>query len=51
MTMAAGEVNDLLKSATSDEKGAQGRTRGVKNDAWKQEKEMDNAFAETGVDA
>ena len=45
-----GEVDDLLNSATSEEKGVQGRTRGVKNDAYKQEKEMDNAFAQTGVD-
>ncbi|KAJ3533354.1 hypothetical protein NM688_g7295 [Phlebia brevispora] len=43
------EVDDLLNSATSEEKGAQSRTRGVKNDAWKQDRELDNAFVNTGL--
>ncbi|KAI0087306.1 hypothetical protein BDY19DRAFT_244936 [Irpex rosettiformis] len=43
------EVNDLLKSATQEEKGMSGRTRGKKNDAWKQEKELDKAYTDTGI--
>ena len=46
---SSGEVDDLLNSATSEEKGASGRTRGVKNDAWKQDKELDQTFEDTGL--
>ena len=36
-----------MNSATSEERGVSGRTRGVKNDAWKQDRELDNAFADS----
>ena len=44
------EVNDLLDSATAEEKDVSGRTRGKKNDAWKQEKELDQAYADADID-
>lgn len=47
----AGEVNDLFESTTEDERNVQGRTRGLKNDAWKQEREFDQQFKSAGVDA
>ncbi|KAH9928338.1 uncharacterized protein B0H18DRAFT_1084509 [Fomitopsis serialis] len=43
------EVNELLDSATSDERNAQGRTRGNKVDAFRQERDLDRAFDESGV--
>jgi hypothetical protein len=43
------EVNDLLDSVTDEERNVSGRTRGVKVDAYKQEKEMDDAYKATGV--
>lgn len=49
VVLSPAEVNDLLDSATKDERGASGRTRGVKNDAFKQEREMDQALADTGI--
>ena len=45
----AGEVDDLVNSATDAEKNVQGRTRGVKNDAWKQERELDSAMKNAGA--
>lgn len=44
-----GEVNDLLNSATDAEKSASGRTRGANVDAWKQDRELDQAFKERGL--
>ena len=44
------EVNDLLDSATAEEKDVSGRTRGKKNDAWKQEKELDQVYADADID-
>jgi len=43
------EVNDLLDSATGDERNAQGRTRGNKVDAFRQERDLDRAFDGSGV--
>ncbi|KAH9831661.1 uncharacterized protein C8Q71DRAFT_881868 [Rhodofomes roseus] len=44
-----GEVNDLLGSATGDERNASGYTRGKKVDAFRQERDLDRAFDETGI--
>ena len=44
-----GEVDDLLSSATKEERSATGRTRGMKNDAYKQERQLDQSFVETGL--
>lgn len=44
-----GEVNDLLGSATEDEKNVSGRTRGKKVDAFKQERDVDQFLDETGI--
>lgn len=38
-----------MSSATDEERNVSGRTRGNKSDAWQQEKEVDQALAETGV--
>lgn len=45
----AGEVEDLFGSTTSEERNTQGRTRGVKNDAYKQERKLDQSFLDTGI--
>ena len=47
--MLAGEVNDLMDGATSDERNVQGRTRGNKVDAYRQERNLDQALGESGV--
>ena len=44
----AGEVDDLLNSAP-EARGVSGRTRGAKVDAFKQEKELDQALQDAGV--
>ncbi|KAI0784154.1 hypothetical protein C8Q75DRAFT_810232 [Abortiporus biennis] len=43
------EVDDLFSSSTQEERSATG-TRGMKNDAWKQERNVDQAFRETGLE-
>ncbi|KAI0749495.1 hypothetical protein C8Q80DRAFT_1269367 [Daedaleopsis nitida] len=43
------EINDLLSSATDDERSVSSYTRGNRVDAFKQEREMDRAFDESGV--
>jgi hypothetical protein len=45
-----GEVNDLMSSAPEDATNVQGRTRGVKVDAFKQEKEVDQFMRDTGIE-
>lgn len=42
-------MKDLLQGATDTEKNASGRTRGVKVDAWKQDRELDQSFQDTGL--
>ncbi|TBU32540.1 hypothetical protein BD309DRAFT_1076179 [Dichomitus squalens] len=42
------EVDDLLSSATSEEKNASG-TRGKRVDAFRQEREVDRMFEESGI--
>ena len=49
LMLYTGEVDDLLSSATREERSAQGRTRGVKVDAWKQERELDQSLDEAGA--
>ncbi|KAH8100934.1 hypothetical protein BXZ70DRAFT_907090 [Cristinia sonorae] len=44
-----GEVNDLLSSSTEAERSVKGRTRGVSNDAFKQERELDKSMKDAGV--
>lgn len=38
-----------MDSATSDERNVQGRTRGNKVDAYRQERNLDQALGESGV--
>ncbi|KAJ8456788.1 hypothetical protein ONZ51_g11917 [Trametes cubensis] len=44
-----GEVDDLMSSTTQEERDVQGRTRGKKVDAYKQERELDQFFDESGI--
>ncbi|KAI0329091.1 hypothetical protein GY45DRAFT_1354742 [Cubamyces sp. BRFM 1775] len=44
-----GEVDDLLSSTTQDEMDVQGRTRGNKVDAYKQERDLDQFLDEAGI--
>ncbi|KAI0649329.1 hypothetical protein C8Q79DRAFT_950000 [Trametes meyenii] len=44
-----GEVEDLLSSTTQDERDLSVRTRGKKVDAYKQERDLDQSFEETGL--
>ncbi|PCH42140.1 hypothetical protein WOLCODRAFT_89643 [Wolfiporia cocos MD-104 SS10] len=44
-----GEVDDLLGSATEGERNVSGRTRGNKVDAYKQERNVDRFFDQTGL--
>ncbi|KAI0768125.1 hypothetical protein BD413DRAFT_664690 [Trametes elegans] len=44
-----GEVDDLLSSINQDGAGISGRTRGVKVDAYKQERDVDRLLDETGI--
>ncbi|TCD66430.1 hypothetical protein EIP91_001366 [Steccherinum ochraceum] len=46
----AGEVNDLIANQFDGEKNVQGRTRGIKGDAYKQERKFDQQMKEAGVD-
>lgn len=38
-----------MSSTTKDERNVQGRTRGVKNDAYKQERELDDRMQDSGI--
>ena len=49
MYIPPGEVDDLLSNTTEEERNASGRTRGIDVDAWKQERELDQAFNERGL--
>ena len=49
MSALPGEVDELLSNTTEEERNASGRTRGVNVDAWKQERELDQAFNERGL--
>ena len=49
MYIPPGEVDELLSNTTEEERNASGRTRGVDVDAWKQERELDQAFNERGL--
>ena len=46
---STGEVDDLMSSTTQEERDVQGRTRGKKVDAYKQERELDQFFDESGI--
>ena len=45
----SGEVDDLLSSTLPGERDVSGYTRGNRVDAYKQERDLDRAFEETGV--
>lgn len=45
-----GEVDDLKSSSTEEERNVSGYTRGIKVDAYKQEREMDHIFEDPDVD-
>lgn len=44
-----GEVDDLKSSSTEEERNVSGYTRGIKVDAYKQEREMDRIFEDPDV--
>lgn len=50
-TILLGEVDDLLSDITEEEKNmsGSGRTRGIQNDVWKQDKELDQSFRDSGL--
>ena len=43
------EINDLLDSTTQEERDVSGRTRGMQNDAFKSEREMEQALVISGI--
>ncbi|KAH9945302.1 uncharacterized protein BXZ73DRAFT_96288 [Epithele typhae] len=47
--ISSGEVDDLLSSQTAEERDATGGTRGKRVDAFKQERDLDRAYEESGV--
>ncbi|EPT01720.1 hypothetical protein FOMPIDRAFT_41334 [Fomitopsis schrenkii] len=43
------EVNELMNNSTDEERNMQGRTRGKKVDAYRQERDLDRALDESGA--